>query len=106
MLIATSCGGSRRFSAEYRIRRKRAASRDREGAHPNLTMAYSELFRQPFRPARLRGQRAAGELANGAPLAYGIVADQFGLNWTFLAMAALMAAVVPLAFASRRQLAG
>jgi MFS transporter, FSR family, fosmidomycin resistance protein len=41
-----------------------------------------------------------------APLAYGIVADQFGLNWTFLVMATLTAAVVPLAVPLRRHLAG
>jgi MFS transporter, FSR family, fosmidomycin resistance protein len=41
-----------------------------------------------------------------APLAYGFVADQFGLNWTFFAMAALTAAVVPLAIPLRRRLAG
>jgi MFS transporter, FSR family, fosmidomycin resistance protein len=40
-----------------------------------------------------------------AALGYGLVADRFGLNWTFAAMAALTLAVVPLAVPIRRQLA-
>ena len=64
-----------------------------------------------FVPGARRG-RAYGiyytgaQLAAGlAPLAYGVLADQFGLNWTFLAMAVLTAAVVPLAAPLRRHLA-
>jgi MFS transporter, FSR family, fosmidomycin resistance protein len=41
-----------------------------------------------------------------APLAYGFVADRLGLSWTFWAMAALTALVVPLATPIRRRLAG
>jgi MFS transporter, FSR family, fosmidomycin resistance protein len=43
--------------------------------------------------------------ASGAALAYGIVADHFGLQWTFLAMAALTLGIVPLAAPIRRYLA-
>jgi MFS transporter, FSR family, fosmidomycin resistance protein len=43
--------------------------------------------------------------ASGAALAYGIVADHLGLEWTFLGMAALTLAIVPLAAPIRRYLA-
>lgn len=43
--------------------------------------------------------------ASGAALGYGIVADHLGLEWTFLAMAALTLAIVPLAAPIRRHLA-
>jgi len=38
-----------------------------------------------------------------APLAYGFIADQFGLGWAFYVMAALTVLVVPLAMPIRRQ---
>jgi MFS family permease len=41
-----------------------------------------------------------------APLAYGFVADQLGLSWTFLLMATVTALVVPLALPIRRRLSG
>ena len=41
-----------------------------------------------------------------APLAYGLLADLAGLDWTFALMAALTLAVIPAAMPLRRQLAG
>jgi FSR family fosmidomycin resistance protein-like MFS transporter len=43
--------------------------------------------------------------ASGAALGYGIVADHLGLEWTFVAMAALTLGIVPLAAPIRRYLA-
>ncbi len=41
-----------------------------------------------------------------APLAYGLLADRAGLDWTFVAMTALTLAVIPAAVPLRRHLAG
>jgi MFS family permease len=65
-------------------------------------------FLPEHRRGRGYGLYYTGTLAAAAvaPLAYGFVADQLGLGWTFFVMAGLTALIVPLAAPLRRRLVG